>query len=119
MVTDSVKSSMAARPCSCGPQPDALMPPNSTIAAESPYTTAFARAGTSSSVSKRGSEAPGPNVSLRAGGAWSLTSSKSIEHGHGLGGVSRRDAPLPDHPVDDHVLEAVQGFLEAVAEAAA
>src|SRR5690348_8031595 len=41
------------------------------------------------------------------------------EHGHGLGVVAGRDAADADHVVDDHVLEAVDGFLEAVAEPSA
>ena len=41
------------------------------------------------------------------------------EHRHGLDLVARGHPPLADHAVDDHVLEAVQRLLEAVAEAAA
>jgi hypothetical protein len=48
------------------------------MAAESPYSTAFARANASSRVVKRNSEATGPNVSWRARAAWSSRSSKRV-----------------------------------------
>src|SRR4051795_8114889 len=51
--------------------------------------------------------------------SWGRVTGGGREHRHHLGVVAGRDAPLADHPVDDHVLEAVDGLLEAVAQAAA